>query len=80
MEILKKYIVGIVLLLVIAIIWGGLQLVSNRVFSEVNPNAATYTKPLSKNFDTATLDKISERTKSSFPVLPSEFFDLTSQN
>jgi hypothetical protein len=77
MEIIKKYIVGIVLLLVIAIIWGGLLLISNRVFSEVNPNAETYTRPLNQNFDAETLEKISERTESSFPVLPSEFFDLT---
>lgn len=80
MEVVKKYIVGIVLLLVIAIIWGGLQVISTRVFSEVNPNASSYTKPLNKNFDVATLDKITERTKTSFPVLPSEFFDLNPTN
>jgi hypothetical protein len=80
MEVVKKYIVGIVLLLIIAIVWGGLQVISTRVFSEVNPNAASYTKPLKKNFDTATLDKITERTKTSFPVLPSEFFDLNETN
>lgn len=80
MEIIKKNIVGVVLLLVIAIIWGGLLLISKKVFSEVNPNAQSYTKPLSKNFDTETLEKITERTESSFPVLPSEFFDLTNED
>ena len=80
MEIIKKNIVGIVLLLVIAIIWGGLLLISKRVFSEVNPNAQSYTKQLSKTFDTETLEKITKRTESSFPVLPSEFFDLTSED
>ena len=76
MEIIKKYTVGFVLLGIVAIIYGGLLLISNRVFSEVNPNASTYTKPLQENFDLATLEKVSERTESSFPVLPSEFFSL----
>ena len=76
MEIVKKYIVGLVLLGVVAIIWAGLLLISNKVFSEVNPNATTYTKPLQQNFDLTTLEKVSERTESSFPVLPSEFFSL----
>lgn len=76
MEILKKYIVGLVLLGVVAIIWAGLLLISNKVFSEVNPNAATYTKPLQQNFDISTLEKVAKRTESSFPFLPSEFFSL----
>lgn len=76
MEIIKKYIVGIVLLIVVAILWVGISLISERVFSEVNPNASTYTKPLQKDFDLETLENISKRTTSSFPVLPSEFFNL----
>ena len=76
MEIIKKYIVGFVLLGVVAVIWVGLLLISDKVFSEVNPNASTYTKPLQNSFDLETLENISERTTSSFPVLPSEFFNL----
>ena len=80
MEIIKKYIVGIVLLAVIAIIWLGLLFVSQRTFSNTNPNASTYVKPLNRNFDTETLEKVSERTEKSFPVSPSEFFNLTGED
>lgn len=76
MEIVKKYITGIVLLLIVGIIWLGLNLIRERVFSDVNPNATTYTKPLNKEFDMEILGKVAERTEKSFPVLPSEFFDL----
>ncbi len=76
MEIIKKNMVGIVLLGVVLIIWIGLLVISDKVFSEVDPNTATYTKPLQQNFDLTTLKKVTERTESSFPVLPSEFFSL----
>jgi hypothetical protein len=76
MEILKKYIVGIVLLVVVGIIWAGFALLADKIFLDVNPNASTYTKPLEKNFDVETLNKVSERTEKSFPILPSEFFSL----
>lgn len=80
MEIVKKYITGIVLLIIVAIVWVGLLLISDKVFSEVNPNAQTYTKPLNKNFDTETLDKVNKRIADSFPILPSEFFNLKENN
>ncbi len=76
MEIIKKYIVGIVLFFVLVIIWGGLLLISNKTFSEVNPNAKTYTKSLAKSFDIETLEEVTKRMEDSFPVLPSEFFIL----
>jgi len=76
MEILKKYIVGIVLLVIVGIIWAGFSLLADKIFLDVNPNASAYTKPLDKNFDIETLEKISKRTQESFPILPSEFFSL----
>jgi hypothetical protein len=78
MEILKNYTTGIVLLIVIAILWAGILLYSTRSYSEVNPNAQTYAKPLNKEFDLETLEKVQERTRRSFPVLPAEFFNLKS--
>jgi len=76
MEIVKRYIVGIVLLVIVAIIWVGLLVASDKMFSDLNPNASTYTKSLQKSFDLETLNKVSDRTTTSFPVLPSEFFKL----
>ncbi|PKN02476.1 hypothetical protein CVU76_00335 [Candidatus Dojkabacteria bacterium HGW-Dojkabacteria-1] len=80
MEVVKKYIVGIVLLLVIVIIWLGLLFLSDTIFSTVNPKADSYVKPINKEFDMEMLEKVSERTESSFPVTPSEFFDLTNED
>jgi len=76
MEIVKKYITGIVLLLIVGIIWVGLNLISEKVFSDINPNAATYTKPLNSTFDLEVLEEVDEKIDSSFPVKPSEFFSL----
>ncbi len=80
MEVVKKYIVGIVLLFVIIIIWLGLIFLSETVFSTVNPKADSYIKPINREFDMETLEKVSKRTESSFPVTPSEFFNLTNND
>jgi len=58
------------------IVWGGVELLSDRVFSTLNPNAEMYTKPLKPSFDEEVLDTMSGRIRSSFPVLPSVFFEL----
>ncbi|MGI6423313.1 MAG: hypothetical protein ACOX0X_01655 [Candidatus Dojkabacteria bacterium] len=80
MEVIKKYIVGIVLLLIVAILWLGMFLLSDKIFSDVNPNAASYTKPLNKSFDLEVLENVNEKIDSSFPVKPSEFFNLEEEN
>ena len=76
MELFRRYFVIIVLLVMVVIIWGGIMLFSNRRFSTINPNAELYTKPLSSKFDEEILKTVSERTKESFPTLPSSFFEL----
>jgi len=80
MEVIKKYIVGMVLLFVVGIIWLGLLFLSERVFSTVNPKADSYIKPINKEFDMEILKKVAERTESSFPVTPSEIFNLTDED
>lgn len=76
MQIVKKYMVVIVLLILVVIVWLGILFVSSRQFVPVNPNATSYTKPLKPSFNQESLDKVTERTESSFPVLPLEFFEL----
>ena len=76
MDLIKKYIVGIVLILVILVVWLGLTIVKNKVFVNINANAYSYTKPIKPVFDKETLKRVSDRTNDSFPVLPNEFFDL----
>lgn len=76
MEVLKKYMLVIVLLIVVVIAWIGTFFFSKQQFVPINPNATIYTKPLKTTFDKESLQKVDERTKNSFPVLPSEFFEL----
>ena len=80
MEIFRKYFVVIILTIIIAIVWGGVLLVSNRTFSTLNPNAETYTKPLNPKFNEDLLNDISERTEDTLAVPPSEFFELDPQD
>ena len=76
MELFKKYLIGMVLILVVAIVWGALIFVEKKVFVTLNPNASSYTKPIRPTFDDETLDEVSKRTNDSFPVLPREFLNL----
>jgi len=80
MEIFRKYFVVIILTIIIAIVWGGVLLVSNRTFSTLNPNAESYTKPLNSKFNEELLDTISERTRDSLAIPPESFFELNAED
>jgi hypothetical protein len=80
MNIIKNYIVPIVLLIAVALVWVGSVLISQKQFVAINPNASAYTKPLKETFDIDLLNAVNERTEKSFPVLPSEFLDLNPEN
>ena len=76
LEIFRKYFIVIVLSVIILIVWGGIVLVADKRNSTVNPNAETYTKPLSPTFNVEVINAVSKRTSDSFPILPSSFFEL----
>ncbi len=80
MELLKRSILALILLLVVCSIWVGLSVYYDTTSLDVNPNASSYTKQLRGEFDLEELAKITERTSSSFPVQPDEFFSLVGEN
>ena len=80
MELLKRSILALILLFVVCSIWVGLSVYYDTTSLDVNPNASSYTKQLRGEFDVEELAKITERTSSSFPVQPDEFFSLVGEN
>lgn len=77
MDILKKSLIAIVLLLVVVLAWVGVSIYFKQTAVNVNPNAASYTKQIKSAFDTDELEVVTERTTKSFSVSPSEFLNLT---
>lgn len=77
MDILKRSLIAIVLLLVVVVAWVGASIYFKQVAVDVNPNAASYTKQIKSAFDTDELDVVTQRTEKSFSVSPSEFLNLT---
>lgn len=77
MDILKRSLIAIVLLLVVVVAWVGASIYFKQTSVDVNPNAASYTKQIKSAFDTDELEVVTERTTKSFSVSPSEFLNLT---
>lgn len=77
MEWIKKSLIALVLLLIVAVVWVGSTIYFSTNNVDVNPNASSYTKQLSPSFDEEELDLVTERTSKSFTVSPSQFLNLT---
>ncbi len=77
MDILKRSLIAIVLLLVVVVAWVGASIYFKQTAVDVNPNAASYTKQIKSAFDANELEAVTERTTKSFSVSPSEFLNLT---
>ena len=75
-EIVKKYMSAIILLFVIAIIWGGLVLFFDTQESGSNVGVGIYKSSLKNNFDNETLEDMDERVIKTLPVSPKEFINL----
>jgi len=80
MELIKKSLIALVLLLVVVLAWIGGSIYYQSISIDVNPNAQSYTGALRPNFDLEELEKVTDRTETSFPVSPSEFLVLTGSN
>jgi len=76
LEIFRRYFIVLLLAIIILIVWGGILLLSDKRHSTINPNAEVYTKPLEGTFNEEILDTVAKRTRDSFPILPSSFFEL----
>ena len=77
MEWIKKSLIALVLLLVVAIAWVGSTVYFSTNNVDVNPNASSYTKQLSTSFDQEELDLVTDRASKSFTGSPSQFLNLT---
>ncbi len=80
MELIKKSLLALVLLFFVCMVWVGLSIYYNSNATNVNPNASSYIRQLRDQFDTEELQKITDRTKESFPVQPDEFFSLVGED
>lgn len=77
MDLLKKSLLALVLLIVVAIAWVGTSVYFQSTQIGVNPNAKSYTKTLKSTFDTDEMDKVVERIQASYSITPSEFLNLS---
>ena len=75
-EIVKKYMPAIILLFVVAIIWGGLVFFFDTQESGSNVDVGIYKSSLKNNFDNETLEDMDERVMKTLPVSPKEFINL----
>jgi hypothetical protein len=80
MDIIKKTMVPLVMLLVVVVIWVGLYIYYESSESAVNPQAESYITQLQSSFDLEELEKVTERTKDHFPLLPEVFFTLVGRD
>ena len=80
MDLIKKSLLAVILLLVVAVAWVGFTIYFKSTATDVNPNASSYTRQLKTSFDDESLQDVSERTESSFPVSPSEFLNLANSS
>ncbi len=77
MEWIKKSLLALVLLLVVALAWVVSSIYFGSTSVDVNPNASSYTRQLSTSFNQDELGLVTERTGKSFTVSPSQFLNLT---
>lgn len=77
MEWIKKSLIALVLLLIVAVVWVGSTIYFSSNDVDVNPNASSYTKQLSTSFNEDELNSVTDRTARSFTVSPSQFLNLT---
>ena len=76
MDIIKKSMFVLILLLVVVLAWIGSSIYFQNNNIDINPNANSYTNQIKNQFDLAELEMITERTGKSFPVSPEEFLSL----
>ena len=76
MELFKKYFIVILLTAIIAIVWGGILLVSNKKGSTIREGVQEYTQPLKATFNGEIIEEVNQRTKDSFTILPDKFYKL----
>lgn len=77
MDLIKKSLLTLILLLVVAMAWVGSSIYFKNYHTDINPNASSYTQSMKNTFDSDELDKVTQKTEASFSISPTEFLNLT---
>jgi hypothetical protein len=80
MDVIKRSLFALVMLLVVVVIWVGLYVYFEGSKVKINPNAETYKTQLKESFDLKGLDEVYERTQESLPVTPEVFLSLVDKD
>lgn len=80
MEIIKKSLFALIMLLIVVLIWVGSYVYFKSSEITINPSAEEHTSQLKESFDLEELDIISEKTKDHFPVTPTVFLSLVERD
>lgn len=80
MEIIKRTLFVLIMLLVVVLIWVGSYIYFKSSEMVIDPKAQEYTKQLSDSFNLEELEMISGRTQENFPVTPNVFLSLIEGN
>lgn len=76
MEIIKKTLAALILLLVVIVAWVGFHIYSESTKVVISPDVIQHTTQLGSSFDLDILEEVTERTEENFPVAPEVFLSL----
>ncbi len=76
MDVVKKFLVAIILLGVITVIWVGLTFYFDSQKKSFVTDIGNYTQQLAATFQTEELDKVLEKSENALPVQSKEFTTL----
>jgi hypothetical protein len=77
MELIKRSMVALVMLLVVLLVWAGLYIYFESSKLDIDPKAEEHTTTqLNESFNLEELDNIVERTEENLPVSPEVFLSL----
>ena len=76
MDLLKKVLISLVLLLVVVVIWVGTSIFYSSEKDNLPSDLETYNKKIPNTFDLEQLQKISDRAEESFLTQPEDFLDI----
>lgn len=80
MEILKKSMAALVLLLVVVLVWVGFYIYFRSTEVVISSEVEQHTTQLGSSFDLEILEEVDERIEESFPVAPEVFFSLVERD
>lgn len=76
MEIIKKTLAALILLLVVIVAWVGFHIYSESTEVVISSDVIQHTTQLGSSFDLDILEEVTERTEENFPVAPEVFLSL----